>query len=158
MISLGNHALLAQPTDQSVIFQQYNFTHRQVALLLIFINVLSPAVKAIRGGYPQVTLPAQPFFRLLDFGDNGRSTDNVRTDRELDRSNPRLARHFDRSPLDTHVFFSIQLPLDALQRCNDFYFLCLFCCFTTAERLCMNRIGSSQIFVEHARHVARIQF
>ena len=87
---------------------------------------------------------------------NCRSTDNVRTDRELDRSNPRLARHFDRSPLDTHVFFSIQLSLDALQRCNDFYFLCLFCCFTTPERLCMNRIGSSRIFVEHARHVARM--
>ena len=41
MMSLGNHALLAQPTDQSVIFQQYNFTNRQVALLLIFLTVPS---------------------------------------------------------------------------------------------------------------------
>ena len=87
---------------------------------------------------------------------NGRSTDNVRTDRVLDRSNSRLTCHFDRSPLDMHVLFSIQLSLNAPQRCNDFYFLCLFCCFTTPERLCINRIGSSQIFVEHARHVARI--
>ena len=31
---------------------------------------------------------------------NGRSTDNVRPDRGLDRSNPRLAGHFDRSFLD----------------------------------------------------------
>ena len=31
---------------------------------------------------------------------NGRSTDNVRPDRGLDRSNSRLAGHFDRSFLD----------------------------------------------------------
>ena len=34
---------------------------------------------------------------------NGRSTDNVRPDRGLDRSNSRLAGHFDRSSLDTNI-------------------------------------------------------
>ena len=36
---------------------------------------------------------------------NGRSTDNVRPDRRLDRSNSRLAGHFDRSFSDTNIFF-----------------------------------------------------
>ena len=43
---------------------------------------------------------------------NGRSTDNVRPDRGLDRSG--LAGHFDRSFLDTNTLFSIQLSLNAL--------------------------------------------
>ena len=34
---------------------------------------------------------------------NGRSTDNVRPDRGLDRSNSRLAGHFDRSFLDANI-------------------------------------------------------
>ena len=45
---------------------------------------------------------------------NGRSTDNVRPDRGLDRSNSGLAGHFDRSFLDTNTLFSIQLALSAL--------------------------------------------
>ena len=45
---------------------------------------------------------------------NGRSTDNVRPDRGLDRSNSGLAGHFDRSFLDTNTLFSIQLSLNAL--------------------------------------------
>ena len=45
---------------------------------------------------------------------NGRSTDNVRPDRRLDRSNSGLAGHFDRSFLDTNTLFSIQLSLNAL--------------------------------------------
>ena len=45
---------------------------------------------------------------------NGRSTDNVRPDRGLDRSNSGLAGHFDRSFLDTNTSFSIQLSLNAL--------------------------------------------
>ena len=45
---------------------------------------------------------------------NGRSTDNVRPNRGLDRSNSGLASHFDRSFLDTHTLFSIQLSLNAL--------------------------------------------
>ena len=36
---------------------------------------------------------------------NGRSTDNVRPDRGLDRSNSGLAVHFDRSFLDKNIFF-----------------------------------------------------
>ena len=36
---------------------------------------------------------------------NGRSTDNVRPDCGLDRSNSHLAGHFDRSFLDTNIFF-----------------------------------------------------
>ena len=35
---------------------------------------------------------------------NGRSTDNVRPDRGLDRSNSRLAVHFDRSFLDANIY------------------------------------------------------
>ena len=57
---------------------------------------------------------------------NGRSTDNVRPDRRLDRSNSGLAGHFDRSFLDTNTLFSIQLSLNALQRCNDSFFLWRF--------------------------------
>ena len=34
---------------------------------------------------------------------NGRSTDNVRPDRGFDRSNSRLAGHFDRSFLDANI-------------------------------------------------------
>ena len=34
---------------------------------------------------------------------NDRSTDNVRPDRGLDRSNSRLAGHFDRSFLDANI-------------------------------------------------------
>ena len=45
---------------------------------------------------------------------NGRSTDNVRPDRGLDRSNSGLAGHFDRSFLETNTLFSIQLSLNAL--------------------------------------------
>ena len=45
---------------------------------------------------------------------NGWSTDNVRPDRGLDRSNSGLAGHFDRSFLDTNTLFSIQLSLNAL--------------------------------------------
>ena len=45
---------------------------------------------------------------------NGRSTDNVRPDGGLDRSNSGLAGHFDRSFLDTNTLFSIQLSLNAL--------------------------------------------
>ena len=45
---------------------------------------------------------------------NGRSTDNVRPDRGLDRSNSGLAGHFERSFLDTNTLFSIQLSLSAL--------------------------------------------
>ena len=45
---------------------------------------------------------------------NGRSTDNVRFDRGLDRSNSGPAGHFDRSFLDTNTLFSIQLSLNAL--------------------------------------------
>ena len=36
---------------------------------------------------------------------NGRSTDNVRPDCGLDQSNSHLAGHFDRSFLDTNIFF-----------------------------------------------------
>ena len=45
---------------------------------------------------------------------NGRSTDNVRPDRGLDRSNSGLAGHFDRSFLDINILFSIELSLNAL--------------------------------------------
>ena len=45
---------------------------------------------------------------------NGRSTHNVRPDRGLDRSNSRLASHFDWSFLDKNILFSIQLSLNAL--------------------------------------------
>ena len=45
---------------------------------------------------------------------NGRSTDNVRPDGGLDRSNSGPAGHFDRSFLDTNSLFSIQLSLNAL--------------------------------------------
>ena len=45
---------------------------------------------------------------------NGRSTDNVRPDRRLDRSNSGFAGHFDRSFLDTNTLFSIKLSLNAL--------------------------------------------
>ena len=44
---------------------------------------------------------------------NGRSTDTVRPDRGLDRSNSGLAGHFDWSFLDTNILFSIQLLLNA---------------------------------------------
>ena len=40
---------------------------------------------------------------MLKVPNNGRSTDNVRPDRGLDRSNSRLAGHFDRSFLDTNI-------------------------------------------------------
>ena len=36
---------------------------------------------------------------------NGRSTDNVQPDRGLDWLNSRLTGHFDRSFLDTNIFF-----------------------------------------------------
>ena len=57
---------------------------------------------------------------------NGRSTDNVRPDRGLDRSNSGLAGHFDRSFLDTNTFFSIQLSLNAGMIS---FFFGVFCCF-----------------------------
>ena len=50
------------------------------------------------GGY--VGGQEQKHFRAQN---NGRSTDNVRPDRGLDRSNSRLAGHFDRSSLDTNI-------------------------------------------------------
>ena len=45
---------------------------------------------------------------------NGRSTDNVRPERGLDRSNSGLAGHFEWSFLDTNILFSLQLSLNAL--------------------------------------------
>ena len=51
---------------------------------------------------------------LFRAANNGRSTDNVRPDRGLDRSNSGLAGHFDKSFLDTNTLFSIQLSLNAL--------------------------------------------
>ena len=51
---------------------------------------------------------------LYRAANNGWSTDNVRPDRRLDRSNSGLASHFDRSFLDTNTLFSIQLSLNAL--------------------------------------------
>ena len=45
---------------------------------------------------------------------NGWSTDNVRPDRGLDRSNSGLAGHFDRSFLDRNTLFSTHLSLNAL--------------------------------------------
>ena len=51
---------------------------------------------------------------LARAANNGRSTDNVRPDCGLDRSNSALAGHFDRSFLDTNTLFSIQLSLNAL--------------------------------------------
>ena len=51
---------------------------------------------------------------VIRVANNGRSTDNVRPDRGLDRSNSGLAGHFDRSFLDTNTLFSIQLSLNAL--------------------------------------------
>ena len=50
----------------------------------------------------------------LRAANNGRSTDNVRPDRGLDRSNSGLAGHFDRSFLDINILFSIELSLNAL--------------------------------------------
>ena len=56
-----------------------------------------------------------PAFTLYSRAENnGQSTDNVRPDRRLDRSNSGLAGHFDRSFLDTNILFSIQLSLNAL--------------------------------------------
>ena len=56
----------------------------------------------------------QNCIQLNRAANNGRSTDNVRPDRGLDRSNSGLAGHFDRSFLDTNTLFSLQLSLNAL--------------------------------------------
>ena len=47
----------------------------------------------------------------------------------VDLTGQTLAGHFDRLVLDTNMLFSIQLSLNVLQCCNDFFFLWLFCCF-----------------------------
>ena len=98
----------------------------------------------------QSVFPSAPFFYVAMFEstekqreqlrllvraeNNGRSTDNVRPDRGLDRSNSGLAGHFDRSRLEynhTNILFSMQLPLNAscsimLER---FFSLAFLCCF-----------------------------
>ena len=76
----------------------YNVSSAVVHVLLLFLRIT-------------VTKAGEITYRAAN---NGRSTDNVRPDRGLDRSNSGLAGHFDRSFLDTNTSFSIQLSLNAL--------------------------------------------
>ena len=70
---------------------------------IIFNINIRRTTLAIKKEQSQISSYAFICFKLFRAQNNGRSTDNVRTDRGLDRSNSRLAGHFDRSFLDANI-------------------------------------------------------
>ena len=72
-----------------------------IIIIIIITIIIILVIKQI--GQPRPVTITHYYYYHVRAQNNGRSTDNVRPDRGLDRSNSHLAGHFDRSFLDANL-------------------------------------------------------